>query len=639
VGDFNVHHSAWFSTLSCTRVNDLVEVIEDSSFCILNCDTPTLLPNRGNLNSLNFSLISVHLAPSAVWTTHIGLNSDHLPITIDLGDNNSPAVRHTRLYTNFRFADWVKFVRETEVSFRSVPDLTSCATGEKVFRRIVFSASGHSIPSGFNRKYTPGLPREAVPLTSCRDELRRLDPLDPEIPALNEEITAKVCELSRKAWMDKIESCSRNANPTKFWSLICNLSGKRSIQPPNQPIMFSNKKTYSKPLPMANKFNKQFMSVGPHKQNPVTRRVIRLIKSKHVLNAEFSPFTDPLTADAIKLSSNSSATGPDGLTSLHLKHLGLKGISYLTKLYNLPIIWKKAHIIPIPKPEKPLNLSSSYCPISLLSPAVKICECLPLPFINPPSLPLSSSQHGFRPFRLTTTAVLSIITAVANGFNQEKLPTQMGMVSLDISKAFNSVNHTILLKQLSDSTLHSNMVRWLATYLRGHSASCLFRSSKSKSMIIHSGVPQGFVLSPSLWNFFTSDFSQVASLNPAFADDFYVLDSAPDLQTLTSALNEAMKHIEAWANSKGLVISPEKSSVTLFTPDPAQHKHHLQVYYKGSLLPQNINPRALGFNLDPKVMMNSNTSVHAAQGSQRNQILKAVSGNSWGQSKETLLAT
>jgi hypothetical protein len=141
----------------------------------------------------------------------------------------------------------------------------------------------------------------------------------------------------------------------------------------------------------------------------------------------------------------------------------------------------------------------------------------------------------------------------------------MGMVSLDISKTVDSVNHTILPKQLSDSALLSNMVSWLTTYLRGRSASCLFCSSKSKSMIIHTGIPQGSVLFPSLWNFFTSGFPQMAFLNPAIADDLYVLESTPDLQTLTSALNDAMKHIEARADSKGLVICPKKSSVTLFT--------------------------------------------------------------------------
>jgi hypothetical protein len=108
---------------------------------------------------------------------------------------------------------------------------------------------------------------------------------------------------------------------------------------------------------------------------------------------------------------------------------------------------------------------------------------------------------------------------------------------------------------------------------------------------------------------------------------------------LTAALNDDMNLIEAWADSKDLTIAPNKLSVTLFISDPAQHKHHLQVFYKAVLHPINMHVRALGFNLDPKVMLNIHSNIQASSGPKRNNIMKAVSGNSWGQKKETLLTT
>jgi hypothetical protein len=84
----------------------------------------------------------------------------------------------------------------------------------------------------------------------------------------------------------------------------------------------------------------------------------------HHLNNSFAPLTLALTKQAILRASNSTAHGPDGLTILHLKFLGPIGIAYLTTLYNLsiadaniPAIWKKAVIIPIPKPGKPADQS------------------------------------------------------------------------------------------------------------------------------------------------------------------------------------------------------------------------------------------------------------------------------------------
>jgi hypothetical protein len=77
-------------------------------------------------------------------------------------------------------------------------------------------------------------------------------------------------------------------------------------------------------------------------------------------------------------------------------------------------------------------------------------------------------------------------------------------------------------------------------------------------------------------------------------------ESTPDLPSITSALNDDLLLVEAWADSKNLVIAPSKFSVTLFTPDPNQYNFHPQVFYKGTLLPLNQKPKNLGCNLDPQ---------------------------------------
>ena len=207
------------------------------------------------------------------------------------------------------------------------------------------------------------------------------------------------------------------------------------------------------------------------------------------------------------------------------------------------------------------------------------------------------------------------------------------MVALDISKAFDAVDHTLLLQQLSESDINSNVVRWLAAYLRGRSASCLFQSRKSPSMIIHSGVPQGSVLSPSLFNFFISDFPLQASITSSYADDFHVGESSPDLSLLTSALSEDLRQIESWADEKNLSIASNKSSITLFTPDPAQAQ------FKGDVIPINKYPKILGITLDTKLTFSHHIEDIKTRLSRRLQILKALAGTSWGQCKETLLLT
>ena len=108
--------------------------------------------------------------------------------------------------------------------------------------------------------------------------------------------------------------------------------------------------------------------------------------------------------------------------------MGPLALSYLTGLFNLsvakaelPAIWKQALVIPILKPGKTLTEGPSYRPISLLCPASKILARLVHPFLQE-AFALDDSQHGFRPRRSTTLALLPLVTTIADGFNEAKPP-------------------------------------------------------------------------------------------------------------------------------------------------------------------------------------------------------------------------
>ena len=187
LGDLNAHHESW-STLSDIRGATFIDQIENSSFVFLNTESSTRCPTNGNLSSPDLSLASAHLALAVIWQTEVQLNSDHLPISISFLDD-LPNIRTTKTYTNFHKANWAQYVRESENLFEGLPLPRSCAKGEKIFRDIVLTASKHSIPSGFQKSFSPGLPREAKNLMEQRDSIRSRDPHDPEITRLNQEIS------------------------------------------------------------------------------------------------------------------------------------------------------------------------------------------------------------------------------------------------------------------------------------------------------------------------------------------------------------------------------------------------------------------------------------------------------------------
>ena len=532
--------------------------------------------------------------------------------------------------------------------FATTPSTPNASADAKKFQKIINSASKESIPTGYYKNFSPGLSPQVRLLTSQRDTIRATNPTDPEISALNRQITSITRKEAAQTWREKLSKSSHKSNLKHFWALMRSLSGKRTNPSPNQPINFGAK-TLTKKQSIANRFNKQFTAITTHRSEPGTRKIIRRIHQHHKIDTNFSPFSPDSVEAAIKNSRNSTAEGPDQITMLHLKHLGPAGITYLCNIFNnsvksisIPAIWKRAVIVPIPKPNKNPNDSKSYRPISLLCPASKILERLLLPFLTS-VLPTNPTQHGFKPLHSTTSALIPLATTIARGFNHPKPPLRTAAIAIDFAKAFDSVHHPTLLEKISRSGLHPNIVRWITCYIRGRTAKCRYQGSFSKTRIIRSGVPQGAVLSPTLYNFFSQDCPSSATILTSYADDVTIAESLPDktlnASQLSDRLSESFEPIVEWAANNRLRVTPDKSSITLFTPWNKQFQAHPQVQLDGSILPLDTTPKILGVRFDPSFTFTPHIKEVALKCGNRLNILKALSGTSWGHQKETLEVT
>ena len=156
---------------------------------------------------------------------------------------------------------------------------------------------------------------------------------------------------------------------------------------------------------------------------------------------------------------------------------------------------------------------------------------------------------------------------------------------------------------------------------------------------IHRGVPQGAVLSPTLFNLYVANFPQLRGKITTFADNTTVYDSNVCITTLEEQISDDLTAISNWAKSLDLEIAPQKSAVTLFSPSTHEHKYHPQVFIDGVLLPLDKNPKILGVIFDPLFTFSPHTRHVAKKASDRLRVLKALSGTLWGQDKETMLMT
>ena len=491
----------------------------------------------------------------------------------------------------------------------------------------------------------PGIDASSASLIAERDEKRAQDPADPEIEGLNVRISASLAASSRKKWLETVSDADRRTKPTRFWRLLKNLSGKRTSSAPNQPIVFKNK-FYTKRTAIANRFVKQYTNIVEYKPCKESRKIIKEIKFNNPLDDSYVPFDETSVIEAIKQSRGSPSAGPDNLTMIHLKHLGPSGIRYLTHLFNLsvrgadlPSIWKNAHVIPVLKPKKPADQGTSYRPISLLCPAVKVLERLLLPSLNA-SLPPAPHQHGFQRQKSTVTALLPLTHSIAQGFNRPKPATRTGLLCVDLSKAFDIVPHHELLQKIGHSTLHPNLKRWFVTYLRDRKIRVLYQGARSKWKKMKVGVPQGSVISPVIFNFYVNELeAPSASLNGAFADDNHATSQHVKPSVIAENLAVAAAELSDKADELGMVISAEKSSVMLFTPWSKEYGRLPEVKVGDTVIPQETHTKLLGVTFDPTLSFNTHVDDTVKKLNKRVNIVRSLSDTFFGHDTECLTAT
>ena len=420
-----------------------------------------------------------------------------------------------------------------------------------------------------------------------------------------------------------------------LWKTINGLSNKKTTPITNNTITLKNY-TAITPKQKANQFTKQFTNITKHKTKTHYRKIHRKIES---LQTTPIKITIAQTSAALKSTKNTNSTGPDGLNIRHLKHLGPKGLDYLTKILNLslnkniiPQIWKLAKIIPIPKPNKDPHQGSSYRSISLLSPTAKLLEKIILPYITN-IIPSIYHQHGFKTKHSTTTALHQLTNHITTGFNQKKPPHRTITIALDMSQAFDTVNHYTLIEKLINTNTPNLITRFLANYIRGRKAFTQYKNKNSFKKQFKAGVPQGGVLSPTLFNIYMSDLpTPPRDIHvTTYADDITIYSSDKNYTIAQQRLQPYLEDVQTWTKANDLKLNASKTMTTLFTPDPAEYRDELSLQLDNTRLPTIRKPKILGLTFDPKLTFNEHIKTSKDKAEKNNQYTKSPDLNPLGQ--------
>ena len=258
-------------------------------------------------------------------------------------------------------------------------------------------------------------------------------------------------------------------------------------------------------------------------------------------------------------------------------------------------MWKRALVVAIPKPRKPVGDPKSYRPISLLCVPYKILERLIYARVEPLIDPLLlKEQAGFRRGKSTVDQVVLLTQNIEDSFKAKK---KAGAVFIDLTAAYDTVWHRGLTCKLLRLRLDKHMVRMIMELVRNRSFILTTRDSKqSRLRRLKNGVPQGSVLAPLLFNIYTYDLPPMISGKFAYADNLALLYSSGNWKDLEGTLNkrEAKLELKVYNNGRLLPFCPTPIYFGVKLDRSLTFRHHLVALRKKLSLRVTLLRRLVG---------------------------------------------
>uniref|UniRef100_A0A8C1Z289 Reverse transcriptase domain-containing protein n=1 Tax=Cyprinus carpio TaxID=7962 RepID=A0A8C1Z289_CYPCA len=257
-----------------------------------------------------------------------------------------------------------------------------------------------------------------------------------------------------------------------------------------------------------------------------------------------------------------------------LKDLGSALATPIASIINLsissghfPKAWKSAIVTPVFKSGLSTSMNN-YRPISILLAISKIAEKWVaeqiVQYLNSSSPSFHAMQFGFRSKHSTETATCLFIEKIKFSLDKGGV---VGVVFLDLKKAFDTVNHSVLLNKLPQFKFSCDTVSWFESYLHDRTQSVLINNCNSESLRLTTGVPQGSILGPLLFSLYINDLPNVCSEVEClmYADDTILFVHGRSKDIVADKLTKAMTRVTSWLQENCLQLNISKTVGMFFS--------------------------------------------------------------------------
>ena len=292
-----------------------------------------------------------------------------------------------------------------------------------------------------------------------------------------------------------------------------------------------------------------------------------------------------------------------------------------------PESMKIAKITPVYK-KGDAKICANYRPISSLPFLSKIIErCMAnriISFFNKYSL-FSDKQFGFLKNKSTQDALLDFCENVYDALNAKKHNIS---ILIDLKSAFDTVNHSILLKKLELYGIRGHGLEWIKSYLSNRKFYVGLKNTHSANHTLNIGIPQGSILGPIFFIIYNNDLPLVSNLlsTTLFADDTNFSMTSDDYNSMIPALNDELVKINEWAVANRLTINTSKTELLLFTNRQPLHSD-TDVLLGGHPVGYIENARFLGVTFDNKMNFKLHINNVVCKISKHGGILYKIKNN------------